>query len=628
MSEARLEGLAERVLESDVVDWASELDSADPEERDVILALRDLARLAEVNGTIEKPGASAALTLERAPGSVPESLERWGHLEVLERVGTGASATVFRARDPHLNREGALKLFHFASPASPETKQRLMEEGRNLARVKHNNVVTIYGADEQEGRVALWMEYVQGQTLHDLATKQGTVSAEEAASMGIELCQALAAVHAQGLIHGDIKGQNVMREAGGRVVLMDFSTSRAAETAEGPEGRYLGTPLYMAPELFRGEPNSHQSDVYALGVLLFYMVTGTYPVKAQTIQGLREAHQRGEQVLLADVSRTLPDEFVAVVEKALARDPDKRFQSAQELETALAEFVEVAPPPMWKRVAIWMGTLVAIPAALTLLGFVTSMSASISLHVPPTFQSETVLDYLIWGVRATIPMAYYMWGAIMPTALVLAALIFFFVFSGKWQFGNVGNELARIRRRWLDGMDPMAIAAGFFLVSLGAVVGLSWAFQDVIDAMDRMYAARSMVGVDVAILAPEYADYHMLRKQLFSILILALAVAAGIVFPYLGPRMSIRAVRIMKAATLVMILATAVVMVYPYRLLWHSEFQQVEFEGRKAFVVSENPPDLLLYIPTRPEESRLVVQENDPRIEWGVDREMGDIFEP
>ena len=327
-SSERIDALADRLLESDAVDWVAELESAGPAEQELILALRDIARVAEVNRTFEQALDSNRPTVPRTPSSVQENLpKRWGHLEILEKVGAGASATVYRARDPHLNREAALKLFHFGRPASPELKQALMEEGRNLAQVKHNNVVTIYGADEQEGRVALWMEFVQGQTIHDLVAKQGTLSADEATAVGVDLCRALAAVHARDLVHGDIKAQNVMREAGGRIVLMDFSTSRAAAATEGSKGRFVGTPLYMAPELFKGESVSNQSDVYSLGVLLFYMVTSKYPVKAETPEELREAHKKGEQLLLSDVRPDLPDDFVAVVEKALARDPEGRSRA-------------------------------------------------------------------------------------------------------------------------------------------------------------------------------------------------------------------------------------------------------------------------------------------------------------
>ena len=628
-SSQRLDVLAERLLESDAVDWAAELDSARPDEREVILALRDIARVAEVSRTFdrrEQLGDSAGPTLEREPGVVPEGLPtRWGHLEVTEKVGAGASATVFRARDPHLNRDTALKLFHFARPASPKIKRALMEEGKNLARVKHQNVVTVYGADEQEGRVALWMEFVQGETLQALVSK-GPLSAEEVTSIGADLCDALAAVHAEGLVHGDIKAANVMRESGGRVVLMDFSTSRAAEAADGSKRRFVGTPLYMAPELFRGESVSVQSDVYSLGVLLYYMVTGKYPVKASTAEELSRAHERGEQILLSDVRPDLPDDFVAAVEGALARDPRERPQSAEALKAALPH-TEEAASSVWRRVAIWTGVLGGVAASLGFLGFVTSMNFNVTLHVPPEFASESVFDYFIWGVRAMIPAGYYVWDSIKPAILLVAAVILFLMLSGRWRLRDVVNQLVRKRRQLLDRFDPLAIAAGFFLLGLGSIVALGWMFQDVSDAMDRMYSSSAMSGVDLAALGPDWASYHILRKRLYSLLIFVLALFAAGAFPYLRNRMKPNVVRLMKAATVLMILVAAVMMVIPYRLLWHTKLELVAFEGHNAFIIARNPPDLFLYVPASPDQSRVVVDETDPRIERGQDRVFEEIFE-
>ena len=638
-SSQRLDSLADRLLESDAVDWAAELDAARPDDREVILALRDIARVAEMSRTFDQPGDqpggepseqlsdSAGPTLERVDGVGPHvPPRRWGHLEVTEKVGAGASATVFRARDPHLNRDTALKLFHFGRPASPEIKRALMEEGKNLAQVKHQNVVTVYGADEHEGRVALWMEFVQGETLQALVSKQGPLSAEEATSIGADLCDALAAVHAKDLLHGDIKAANVMRESGGRVVLMDFSTSRAAQAADGSKPRFVGTPLYMAPELFRGESVSVQSDVYSLGVLLYYMVTGKYPVKANTAKELRRAHERGEQILLSEVRSDLPDDFVAAVEGALARDPRERPQSAEALKAALPH-TEEAASSVWRRVAIWTGVLGGVAASLGFLGFVTSMNFNVTLHVPPEFASESVFDYFIWGVRAMIPAGYYVWDSIKPAILLVAAVILFLMLSGRWKLRDVVNQLVRKRRQLLDRFDPLAIAAGFFLLGLGSIVALGWMFQDVSDAMDRMYSSSAMSGVDLAALGPDWASYHILRKRLYSLLIFVLALFAAGAFPYLRNRMKPNVVRLMKAATVLMILVAAVMMVIPYRLLWHTKLELVAFEGHNAFIIARNPPDLFLYVPASPDQSRVVVDETDPRIERGQDRVFEEIFE-
>ncbi len=155
-----------------------------------------------------------------------------------------------------------------------------------MARVRHPNVVPIYGVDQHEGRVGFWSDFVQGQTLSDLLATQGPLGPREAALVGIDVCRAVGAVHAAGFIHRDIKAGNVMREEGGRILLMDFGLTHESGTDDYPSG----TPAYMAPELLIGQPATIASDVYAIGVLLFNLLTARYPVEGADLGKLRAAH--------------------------------------------------------------------------------------------------------------------------------------------------------------------------------------------------------------------------------------------------------------------------------------------------------------------------------------------------
>src|SRR4051812_42389118 len=138
------------------------------------------------------------------------------------------------------------------------------------------------------------MELVRGVTLEQQIAAHGPLSAREAAAVGIDLCRALAAIHAAGLIHRDVKAQNVMREDGGRIVLMDLGTGREIHQAGRPVSPDLaGTPLYLAPEIFSGAPASERTDLYSLGVLLYHLVTGSFPVRATTIPELQAGHATG-----------------------------------------------------------------------------------------------------------------------------------------------------------------------------------------------------------------------------------------------------------------------------------------------------------------------------------------------
>ena len=141
--------------------------------------------------------------------------------------------------------------------------------------MRHPNVVPIYGVDQHDGRVGFWSDFVKGQTLAELVATQGATGPREAALIGIEVCRAAGAVHAAGFLHRDIKAGNVMREEGGRILLMDFGLTHE----HGIDGDASGTPAYMAPELMLGQPATIASDVYAIGALLFYLLTKQYPVE-------------------------------------------------------------------------------------------------------------------------------------------------------------------------------------------------------------------------------------------------------------------------------------------------------------------------------------------------------------
>ena len=161
----------------------------------------------------------------------------------------------------------------------------------------------VYGAEQHDNRVGLWMELVRGESLEQTVQTRGPFGAREAALVGLDLCAALAAVHGAGLLHRDVKAQNVMRESGGRLVLMDFGTG---EELAGTN-RLVGTPLYLAPEIFRGQRASVQSDLYSLGVLLFYLVTGKFPVTAGSMEQLARAHAHRERQPLRDLRPDLPE---------------------------------------------------------------------------------------------------------------------------------------------------------------------------------------------------------------------------------------------------------------------------------------------------------------------------------
>lgn len=307
-----------------------------------------------------RPPASSDTIGIAAPEANPG--ERWGPLEILAVVGHGAHGTVFRAWDTRLAREVALKLLHQSGVPSPVETLR---EARLLAKIEHPGVVTVYGADRCDGAVGWWMPLIDGATLEETLALQGPFSPREAALIGRELCSALGAVHAAGLVHGDVKLQNIMRERGGRIVLMDFGAGHARDTVGDAEDRALtGTPLYMAPELLAGDAPTVRSDLYALGTVLYRLVTGEYPAQAESIRELQAVHRSGALIPMAERRPGVPPAFASAVSRALSPVPGARFDSAAAFGRALGEIDAPSARPA-RRVMV-----VALVALALLVGTV------------------------------------------------------------------------------------------------------------------------------------------------------------------------------------------------------------------------------------------------------------------
>jgi eukaryotic-like serine/threonine-protein kinase len=365
----RLLVVASKIDDDQPIDWdTAEVGARDDDERAVLAELRLLATLTRVS---RDPWGPLAVTVDQLVSPSQEPVT-WGTLTILEPVGQGGYARVYRARDT-LGREVALKLFPVAREGDSELAARVLREGSLLAKVKHPNVVVVHGVDRSSDIVGLWMEFINGRTLEDELRARGTLGAEEAKTIGVDLCRAVAAVHNRGLLHRDIKATNVMREEGGRTVLMDFGSGSEQTDGLSVPKDVAGTPLYLAPELFERRPATRASDVYSLGVLLYHLVTGSYPVDGADRTEIRGAHHTQKRRKLRDSRSDLDTGFVQAVERALAADPRHRFQTAGEFEEALAGSGRDQMPTtdwfLWLRRAAAVAAvalLVAIPAWLVL----------------------------------------------------------------------------------------------------------------------------------------------------------------------------------------------------------------------------------------------------------------------
>jgi Protein kinase domain/FG-GAP repeat len=285
------------------------------------------------------------------------SLFPWGPLDVKQSLGSGSFGEVYSAWDPTLHREVALKL------RSPEVGTlRWLDEARNLARIRHPHVLTVYGADVLDGRAGIWTELISGRTLEQELESTGPFSEAETVRVGRDIASALVAVHAAGLVHGDIKTANIMLENGDaprRSVLVDFGTADKMVADDEIPAYLMGTPLTMAPEVLDGQPATGASDVYGLGATLFRVLTGRYPIEAETIDDLRQAHASGKRASVRSLAPQVSPRLARALERSLEPDPAKRWPSAQTFQGALDD---VADPT--RRIRARAGAIGAGVAAL------------------------------------------------------------------------------------------------------------------------------------------------------------------------------------------------------------------------------------------------------------------------
>ena len=322
---------AGRIADGDYVDWAS-ITSTLPTEEDRALA-DELALVAHIAAGHRQLHQLLPVDPDTPANLVPDRA-RWGHLDLLNVVGRGSYGTVYRAWDTRLERLVALKLFHGA--ANPDV---VMQEGRMLARMRDENVVSVYGADVFDGVAGIWMELVHGRTLDNIVKANGPLAPLEAAAVGADVAKALATVHAAGLLHCDVKAQNVVRESGGRVVLMDLGAGRLApEMHDGDQvSDVAGTPRYMAPELFHsGATATRASDIYSFGVLLYYLLSGGSRWTARRSGKCAGRTRKARRVRSVRCVPGLPADLLALITRAIDRDPARRPESAADMQASLA----------------------------------------------------------------------------------------------------------------------------------------------------------------------------------------------------------------------------------------------------------------------------------------------------
>jgi hypothetical protein len=362
---------------------ASQLQQEEPAASPALKqAVAEAAQPATGTATADTPPASDDQSLEFLdPPSEPGHLGRLAKYEVLEVIGRGGMGIVLKAFDESLHRVVAVKVMAPQLATSAVARQRFVREVQAAAAVRDEQVVAIYAVEEAKGLPFFVMEYIGGQSLQERLDRTGPLEVKEILRIGVQAARGLAAAHAQGLIHRDVKPANILLENGvQRVKLTDFGLARAADDASLTQsGVVAGTPQYMAPEQAESRTLDHRADLFSLGSVLYTMCTGRAPFRASTPMAVLKRVCDDTPRPVQEVNADIPDWLASIVVRLHAKDPARRYQSAAEVAEEFGQHLAryqqpTAPPPAaprrpprWRRRSAVVASALAVIAIAALL---------------------------------------------------------------------------------------------------------------------------------------------------------------------------------------------------------------------------------------------------------------------
>src|SRR6266436_1212880 len=301
-----------------------------------------------------------------------------GRYEIIALLGQGGMGAVYKARDKELDRVVALKLIRPELAKNPEVLRRFKQELILARQVTHKNVIRIFDLGQSDGIKFITMDFVEGQDLRSLLLEKNKLAPEQAARIMLQICRALEAAHAEGVIHRDLKPQNIMLDASGRILVMDFGIARSAYLPGMTQtGALIGTPEYMSPEQGRGEPLTERSDLFSMGIIFYELLTGKSPYHSDTPLATLWKRMTEKVTPPVVLDPTLPQALSNIVVKALEIEPKNRFASAREMAQQLeiwlgpsagGETIFLPAPrikPYWK----WASAALAILLVASVIAF-------------------------------------------------------------------------------------------------------------------------------------------------------------------------------------------------------------------------------------------------------------------
>ncbi len=260
--------------------------------------------------------------------------------KLLRPIGQGGMAVVYKAQDLSLGRVVAVKILRDNLTGDPEFLARFQHEARSAANLAHPNIVTVHDFGRDGGRYYIVMEHIEGKDLKSYIKENGPLTIDQAIDLAIQICAGVGYAHRAGLVHCDIKPQNMLVTSDGRIKITDFGIARALATIQPGETTDVvwGSPQYYSPEQAAGEHPTPASDVYSIGVVLFEMLAGRLPFVASSQQQLAMMHLREEPPRLSLFNPSVPDTLELIVHKVLAKEPSARYRTADQLGRILISY--------------------------------------------------------------------------------------------------------------------------------------------------------------------------------------------------------------------------------------------------------------------------------------------------
>jgi len=288
---------------------------------------------------------AAGVSAPLQPGSV-----LGGRYEILQMLGEGGMGAVYKARDREVDRLVALKVIRPELASQPEVLRRFKQELILARKVTHKNVIRIFDIGEADGIKFISMDFIEGQDLRSLLRQKGKLAPEEAVNIMVQVGQALDAAHSEGVVHRDLKPQNIMIDAQGRATVMDFGIARSMElTGMTQTGALIGTPEYMSPEQAKGQEVDARSDLFTLGIIFYELLTGKTPYQADTVLGLLLKRTQERALPPIELDSTIPRYLNDVVLRCLEIEPRARYQKASDIVADLEAERRPPPPSLFLR---------------------------------------------------------------------------------------------------------------------------------------------------------------------------------------------------------------------------------------------------------------------------------------